>query len=72
MRKIISVITVLIILLVGCSPAEKDYSAVDSFGENDAYITGVWISYTELDGMLSGNNFKDNFNAALKLLKDRE
>lgn len=71
MRKIISVITVLIILLVGCSPAEKDYSAVDSFGENDAYITGVWISYTELDGMLSGNNFKDNFNAALKLLKDK-
>ena len=59
MKKFLCVIMILI-MLAGCSPVEKENS-VTAGQSSDSYVTGVWISYAELDGMLAGGNFKNNF-----------
>lgn len=47
-------------LLCGCSAQHKNvrYAATD----NDQYITGVWITYSELDAMLKTEDFKASFD----------
>ncbi len=65
MKKLLCVVFVLL-LLVGCSPVEE-------FGQStktDSYITGVWVSFSELDQMLAGN-FKDEFDTVIKNCKLR-
>lgn len=59
MKRLFCVILVLV-CFCGCSP-QKDEKPV----EESPYITGVWISYTELDSMLQGD-FKNEFNAAVE------
>lgn len=69
MKKFLCVIIILI-MLVGCSPFEKEGS-INMGRSNDAYITGVWISYTELDAMLANGDFKNQFSRALSDCKGR-
>ncbi|MBQ8740254.1 MAG: family 10 glycosylhydrolase [Clostridia bacterium] len=59
MKKVICMILVLL-LLVGCSPAD---TSSDQSKQN--YITGVWLSYSELDAMLQ-KDFKAEFDAAVQ------
>lgn len=59
MKKLLCVMLVLL-LLVGCSPTD---TVSDSTKQD--YITGVWVSYSELDTMLSGD-FKAEFGAAVQ------
>lgn len=60
MKKILCIMFAL--LLVACSPIEQAGS-VDS--EKGDYITGAWVSYSELDTMLAAD-FKTEFNTAVK------
>lgn len=47
----------------GCSPIEQEYTAK----KND-YITGVWLSFAELDTMLAAD-FKQEFDTVIKNCK---
>ena len=69
MKKFLCVIMILI-MLAGCSPVEKENS-VTAGQSSDSYVTGVWISYAELGGMLAGGNFKNNFEKAIANCKSR-
>ena len=60
MKRIISIILVLL-LLGGCSPSDTS----SGFEDKQSYITGVWLSYSELDGMLQ-KDFKAEFDAAVQ------
>ena len=64
MKKIIAYILVMIVTLVGCTsiPA-TDKKAPDS------KISGVWITYSEIDELLSGSEFKDRFLSVSANLK---
>ncbi|MDO4608277.1 MAG: family 10 glycosylhydrolase [Clostridia bacterium] len=64
MKKLLCVVLMLM-QLCGCVPIEK--SAEQG---TDRYITGVWVSFYELDGMLKGD-FKAEFNAAVQNCKSR-
>lgn len=55
-----------LMLAVGCTKVTEPSDT----GSN-SYITGVWISYSELDSMLSGN-FKAEFSAAVQNCVARE
>lgn len=59
MKKLLCVMLILL-LLVGCSPTDTVSDSV-----KQEYITGVWVSYSELDTMLSGD-FKDEFGVAVQ------
>ena len=59
MRKLLCVMLILL-LLAGCSPTDTVSNDV-----KQDYITGVWVSYSELDIMLSGD-FKAEFDAAVQ------
>lgn len=63
MKKILSLVLALSMLLVGCAQG-----ADASVEEN--YITGVWITYSELDQMLS-RDFKSEFESAVKNCAER-
>ncbi len=63
MKRIICVLVALC-LLVGCS-------AADAYEKpQQQYITGVWLSFSELDQMLGGD-FKAEFKKAVQQSKDR-
>ena len=59
MKRLMCVMLVLL-LLVGCSTAESNITQ-----EKQNYITGVWVSYSELDTMLQ-KDFKAEFSAAVQ------
>lgn len=63
-------IILILLTLSGCSPVEKSISTED-INSNATYITGVWISYTELDNMLTNGDFKDNFATAVNNCKTK-
>lgn len=65
MKKLICAILVLF-LLVGCT----NHTAVNHENEKIDYITGVWISFSELDNMLLGD-FKAEFDTAVQNCKAR-
>ncbi len=65
MKKLICAILVLF-LLVGCT----NHTAVNHENEKIDYITGVWISFSELDHMLLGD-FKAEFDTAVQNCKTR-
>ena len=67
MKKVLCVVTVLI-MLVGCTPVKKQNNPAAS---TKSYITGVWISYAELDSMLKSRDFKNCFENALVDCKQR-
>lgn len=69
MKKLLSIIIILT-LLAGCSPMQKNPSVTET-DTADTYITGVWVSYAELDGMLSGGDFKNQFDTVLSSCKAR-
>ncbi len=69
MKKLLSIILILM-LLVGCSPMQKDLSVTETDAA-DTYITGVWISYAELDNLLANGDFKNQFNTVLSNCKAR-
>ncbi len=64
MKKLFCIMLTLL-LLVGCSPAETT-----NVSDKQDHITGVWLSYSELDGMLRGD-FKAEFNMAVQNCKTR-
>ncbi len=55
-------------LLVGCTSKTEQ----DNVLYNKGYITGVWISYAELDNMLAGGDFKNQFDIAITNCKSRK
>lgn len=59
MKRLLCIMLVLI-LLAGCSTAEPNITQ-----EKQNYITGVWMSYSELDAMLQ-KDFKAEFSAAVQ------
>lgn len=61
MKKILCIIFVLL-MLTGCLPTQS--SSNDNETNKENYITGVWVSYSELDTMLRGD-FKSEFNTAV-------
>jgi len=63
MKKAVAVIICLI--LCGCSTNPK----VKTNNKTDNFISGVWISHSELDNMLISDNFKDLFTNAVKNIK---
>ncbi len=65
MKKLICAILVLF-LLAGCT----NHIAVNRENEKINYITGVWISFSELDNMLLGD-FKAEFETAVQNCKAR-
>ncbi len=58
------VMILICVLLCGCSPANNQDGKSTS-------IVGVWISYSELDAMLSNNDFKNQFCATVDICKSR-
>ncbi len=61
-RKIICLLAVITeVFLCGCSAQHKNvqYAAV---ADKSQYITGVWITYSELDAMLKTDDFKSAFD----------
>lgn len=66
MKKLFCLIVVLI-FVSGCSFAG---GRTEESREQDTYITGVWISYAELDAMLQGD-FETEFGRAVKNCKIR-
>ena len=67
MKRFFCVIMVLI-MLVGCSPIEKGENKSATNTKN-VYVTGVWITYSELDGMLANGDFKNQFDEVLSNCK---
>ncbi len=65
MKKLLCMVLVAL-LLCGCVPIEKS----DPEPSADRYITGVWVSFYELDSMLKGD-FKAEFSAAVQSCKSR-
>lgn len=59
MKKILCAVTLLAVLLCGCRPLEKDLNFAKPVEQD--YISGVWISYSELDAMLTNEDFKKEF-----------
>ncbi len=59
MKKILCI--ALVLLLVGCSPVNTSSNTV----AKQKYITGVWVSYSELDTML-GRDFKTEFSTVVQ------
>lgn len=69
MKKILCIM-ISLLLLAGCS----SYEEYDKVYENEtlqSYITGVWLSYSELDSLLASGNFKSEFESALSNCKAR-
>ncbi len=50
--------------LLGCSSTAGDYEPIDTQG----YIKGVWLSYSEINGMLK-SDFKEDFKKAVQRCK---
>lgn len=67
MKKFICII--LLITLAGCSPVKTQNRQAAS---DKAYSTGVWVTYSELDSMLTGNDFKNKFENLIFNCKKRE
>lgn len=65
MKKLVCAILVLF-FLVGCTNG----TAVNQENKKSDYITGVWVSFSELDAMLLGD-FKTEFDAAVQNCKAR-
>ncbi len=65
MKKLLCVV-LLFLLLGGCVPIEKSTEQSTEY-----YITGVWVSFFELDQMLKGD-FKIEFKTAVQNCKARE
>ena len=64
MKKIIASILVMIVTLAGCSgipPTDKKAP--------DSKISGVWITYSEIDELLKDGEFKDRFSCVSANLK---
>ena len=64
MKKVIASILVMIVTLVGCTgipPTDKKAP--------DSKISGVWITYSEIDELLKDGEFKDRFLSVSKNLK---
>ena len=68
MKKLLAIL-MLTIMLCGCARREAISAKVEKPAGKEAVI-GVWISCYELDAMLSGGNFKEEFAAAAKKLKE--
>ena len=60
MKKLLCIVLMLV-LLAGCSPMET----ASGTENKQNYITGVWVSYSELDTMLAGD-FKAEFNTTVQ------
>lgn len=69
MKKILCMLLVLL-MLTGCSSLEKSDSTYKT-NTADTYISGVWISYGELDALFGTNDFKNQFNAVISNCKSR-
>ena len=69
MKKILCMVLVLL-MLTGCSSLEKSDSTYKT-NTADTYISGVWISYSELDTLFGTNDFKNQFNAVISNCKSR-
>lgn len=69
MKKILCMVLVLL-MLTGCSSLEKSDSTYET-NTADTYISGVWISYSELDTLFGTNDFKNQFNAVISNCKSR-
>lgn len=67
MKKIICLL-LLVLTLVGCTPLKKPQSTY-SDTESREYITGVWVSFSELDTWLLTGNFKAEFEKAIQNCK---
>ena len=64
MKKIIASVFVMIITLVGCrgTPLTDEKTP-------DSKISGVWITYSEIDEFLKDGEFKDRFSSVSSNLK---
>lgn len=69
MKKLLCMILILI-TLSGCSPVQKN-STPDEVKSDKTYLIGVWLSYTELDRLLTNGDFKDNFATVLSNCKTK-
>ncbi|MBQ8202696.1 MAG: family 10 glycosylhydrolase [Clostridia bacterium] len=66
MKKAIALCLILILTLCGCFGETKEQRIKD----NDEYHTGLWITYSELNNMLSGD-FKVQFSEAVNTCKEK-
>lgn len=67
MKKFLCIILICV-LLGGCSPINNKKS---DDANPQTKVVGVWISYTELDEMLLGGDFKGRFNSVIENCKAR-
>lgn len=64
MKRILSLICVVVLVLV-CGCSDKVAVKKKDNADTDYYMNGVWISFSELDTMLAGGNFKGDFESAV-------
>ena len=58
-----------LILLTGCSPQKENKTRKTDTAES--YVSGVWLSYSELDAVLKTGDFKNGFDAVASNCKSR-
>lgn len=58
-----------LILLTGCSPQKENKTRKTDTAES--YVSGVWLSYSELDAVLKTGDFKNGFDAVVSNCKSR-
>ncbi|MCQ2450457.1 MAG: family 10 glycosylhydrolase [Clostridia bacterium] len=66
MKRLIPLI-VCMIFLCGCISINKEKEEQKT---PDNYMSGVWVTYSEVNEMLRDGNFKENFNKCLEKCKD--
>ena len=64
MKRVLCSILILSLFFCGCSIKEEKTPLADS----NAYVKGVWFTYSEIDSMLSSNDFKKEFKNAVSNL----
>ncbi|MCQ2454578.1 MAG: family 10 glycosylhydrolase [Clostridia bacterium] len=66
MKKIISVLLIFILFLCSCRNIERQEKAPDS------KISGVWVTYSEVDNLLKNGKLKQNFDLLLENIKSNK
>lgn len=69
MKRILSLICVFA-MVFACGCSDKSASNEQNFAGTGSYVNGVWLSFSELDAMLSGGNFKGDIEKAVNKCRE--